>query len=174
MALHVIIDGYNVIRRSNQLSMLDLQDIQEGREGLQDMMAAYRQARGHRITIVFDGQHASHLGMQRHRVKGMQVLFSGKGETADDVIKRMAAKEGERVLIVSSDREIIRFAASRGAATIGAREFEQKVSTALYSNTSAPSGDQGDYGWRPTTRKKGPSRRLPKRRRRNNRKLHKL
>jgi len=174
MSLHVIIDGYNVIRRSNQLSILDLQDIQDGREGLQDMMAAYRQTRGHRITIVFDGQHASHLGVQRHRVHGMQVLFSGTGETADDVIKRMVAKEGERALIVSSDRDIISFAASRGAATIGAREFEQKVSAALYSNTSARKGDQGDYGWRPTTRKKGPSRRLPKRKRRNNRKLVKL
>jgi len=174
MALHVIIDGYNVIRRSNQLNILDLQDIQEGREGLQDLMAAYRQAKGHQITIVFDGQQASHLGIQRHRIQGMQIVFSGNGETADEVIKRMAAREGERALIVSSDRDIIRFAASRGATTIGAREFEQKVSTALYSNSGPGTGDHGEDGWRPTTRKKGPSRRLPKRKRRNNRKLVKL
>ncbi len=90
------------------------------------------------------------------------------------VIKRMAAKEGERALIVSSDRDIISFAASRGAATIGAREFEQKVSAALHSQTGESTKDHGDYGWRPTTRKKGPSRRLPKRRRRNNRKIVKL
>jgi len=36
MPLHIIIDGYNVIRRSKQLSLLDLQDIQEGREALQN------------------------------------------------------------------------------------------------------------------------------------------
>ncbi len=173
MSLHVIIDGYNVIRQSNHLSIIDLQDIQEGRQGLQDLMAAYRQTRGHQITIVFDGLHATHLGVQRHRANGMLIIFSGNGETADDVIKRMAAKEGARALIVSSDRDITDFAASKGAATIGAREFEQKVSAALYLN-SGHTEDYHDGGWRPTTRKKGPSRRLPKRRRRLNLKLHKL
>ncbi len=174
MSLHVIIDGYNIIRQSHRLSILDLQDIQDGRDGLQDMMAAYRKSKGHQITIVFDGTHAPHLGMQRHRFQGMQILFSRNGETADDVIKRMAAKEGERALVVSSDRDIVSFAASRGAATIGARAFEQKVFEALYSDDDGGAGEQGDGGWRPTTRKKGPSRRLPKRRRRNNRKLVKL
>jgi predicted RNA-binding protein with PIN domain len=173
MSLHVIIDGYNVIRQSNRLSILDLQDIQEGREGLQVLMAAYRQRKGHKITIVFDGTHASHLGMQRHQLQGMQILFSRNGETADDVIKQIASKEGERALIVSSDRDITSFAAARGAATIGAKEFEHKVFAALYENTDSL-GDHDDGGWRPTTRKKGPSRRLPKRRRRNNRKLVKL
>ena len=174
MSLHVIIDGYNVIRQSNQLSQIDLHDIQEGREALQDMMADYRKAKGHKITIVFDGTHAYHLGIQRHRFQGMQILYSSNGKTADDVIKRMVAKERERALIVSSDRDIISFAVSKGAATIGAREFEHKVIAALYSRQNGVSRDDRDCGWRPTTRKKGPSRRSPKRRRRNNRKLVKL
>jgi len=174
MSLHVIIDGYNVIRQSDQLSILDLQDIQEGRQGLQDMMATYRQTKGHQITIVFDGTRAPHLGTQRHRIHGMQILFSRNGETADDVIKRMAANEGERVLIVSSDRDIVSFAAARGAATIGAREFEHKVFEAIYLKETGSKGENDTGGWRPTTRKKGPSRRLPKRRRRLNKRLIKL
>ena len=41
-------------------------------------------------------------------------------------------------------------------------------------DTGGGTGDYGEGGWRPTTRKKGPSRRLPKQRRRNNKRLLKL
>ena len=34
MALHLIIDGYNLIRQSPWLSLLDARDLEEGREAL--------------------------------------------------------------------------------------------------------------------------------------------
>ena len=46
MSIHIIIDGYNLIRQSNRLSILDLQDIQLGRDALVDMLAAYNQKKG--------------------------------------------------------------------------------------------------------------------------------
>ena len=55
MSLHIIIDGYNLIRQSGQLSMLDMQDLQLGREALVDMLAAYKRFKAHRITVVCDG-----------------------------------------------------------------------------------------------------------------------
>ena len=42
MSIHIIIDGYNLIRQSNRLSALDNQDIQLGREALLYMLAAYK------------------------------------------------------------------------------------------------------------------------------------
>ena len=173
MSIHIIIDGYNLIRQSAALSTLDQQDIMLGREALVDMLAAYRKIKPHRITVVFDGSNSPAFSPQRNRQKGISIRFSPSGESADDVIKRMAHKEREKALVVSSDRDIANFAASRGAATIGAQEFEAKIEMAAYDD--APGGkDEDSGGWTPTTRKKGPSRRLSKKQRRNRMKIKKL
>ena len=173
MSIHIIIDGYNLIRQSAHLSIIDLQDIQQGREALVDMLAAYKRIKAHQITVVFDGTRAPLFSQQRDRQKGISILFSSNNQTADDVIKKMARREKQKALIVSSDRDILRSVASYGAATITANAFEDKLAMTLYSG--ADDIDDGENeGWKPTTRKKGPSRRQPKRQRRNRGKIRKL
>ncbi|MEA1949073.1 MAG: NYN domain-containing protein [Thermodesulfobacteriota bacterium] len=173
MSIHIIIDGYNLIRRSSSLSTLDQQDIQLGREALLDTLSSYKKIKHHMITIVFDGTHAPPLSQHKDRVKGIKIKFSRSGETADTVIKRMAAKEREKALVVSSDLDIVNFAASMGAATISSPAFEEKITMAIYMDTKGEVG-QNQGGWVPTTKKKGPSRRLSKRKRRNRVKIKKL
>jgi predicted RNA-binding protein with PIN domain len=173
MSIHIIIDGYNLIRQSTKLSSLDQQDIMLGREALIEMLAAYRQIKPHRITVVFDGRNSPVFSPQHNRQKGISIRFSRSGESADDVIKHMAHKEREKALVVSSDREVADSAASSGAATISAQEFEAKVEMAAYFDS--PIGETEDSsGWTPTTKKKGPSRRLSKKQRRNRMKIKKL
>ncbi len=174
MSLHIIVDGYNVIRQSEQLRIIDLRDMQEGREALQDMLVEYRKRKGHPITIVFDGTYAFSPDTRRQRFRGISILFSRHGETADTVIKRMAAREKERALVVSSDRDIVSFVRSVGSATIGSGAFEEKIFQALYSGENVGMEDSPNTGWIPTTRKKGPSRRLSKKKRRNRDKIVKL
>ena len=173
MSLHIIIDGYNLIRQSNNLSSLDRQDMQQGRETLIDMLAAYKKMKAHRITVVFDGTEAPLHSQQRDRRKGISILFSHNGETADAVIKKMARRERQKALVVSSDLEIVQSAASSGAATISADEFERKLEISIYTNGIETDRD-GNRGWKPTTKKKGPSRRLSKRQRTNRAKIRKL
>jgi predicted RNA-binding protein with PIN domain len=173
MSLHIIIDGYNLIRQSSRLSMLDLQDIQLGREALVNMLAAYKKYKAHRITVVFDGTGSPLLARQRDRQKGITMVYSHDGESADAVIKKMARREGSKALVVSSDQEVVRSAASWGAATISARDFEDRLVTShLLDGTQADGEDLS--GWKPTTKKKGPRKRLPKRQRKNRAKLNKL
>ncbi len=173
MSIHIIIDGYNLIRQSNRLSALDQQDIMLGREALVDMLAAYRKFKPHRITVVFDGRDSPVFSPQRNRQKGISLRFSRRGESADDVIKRMAHRERQKALVVSSDREVADFAAVSGAATISSKEFETKMEMA--ADVDSPTEDGEDsQGWIPTTRKKGPSRRLSKKQRRNRMKIKKL
>lgn len=174
MSLHIIVDGYNVIRQSKQLRILDLRDIQEGRETLQDILVEYRKSKGHRITIVFDGTDAISSHEKRQRFRGIEILFSRHGETADTVIKRMAAREKERALVVSSDRDIVSFVRSVGSATIGSRAFEDRIFQTFQGIESGGMEEPLETGWVPTTRKKGPSRRLPKKKRRNRNKTVKL
>lgn len=173
MSLHIIIDGYNLIRQSGQLSRLDMQDIQLGREALVDMLAAYKKFKAHRITVVFDGAGTPLLSRQRDRQKGITVVYSNKDESADAVIKKMARREGPKALVVSSDQEIVRSAASWGSATVSAHEFEGRLVEARFLD-GARLEDENQNGWTPTTKKKGPSRRLPKKQRRNRAKLNKL
>jgi hypothetical protein len=90
------------------------------------------------------------------------------------VIKKMASKEREKALIVSSDRDVVLAAASFQSATIPSAEFESRLALAEQMNSPGETGDEEDGGWIPTTRKKGPSRRLSKRRRRNRMKVRKL
>ncbi len=173
MSLHIIIDGYNLIRQSGQLSLLDLQDIQLGREALVDLLAAYKKFKAHRITVVFDGTGSPLFSRQRDRQKGITIVYSHNGESADEVIKKMARQEGPKALVVSSDQEVVRSAAAWGAATINARDFESKLVTSRHLD-SMPIEGENLSGWRPTTKKKGPRRRLPKKQRKNRAKLGKL
>jgi predicted RNA-binding protein with PIN domain len=173
MSLHIIIDGYNLIRQSSRLGTLDLQDIQLGREALVDMLAAYKKFKAHHITVVFDGTGSPLLSRQRDRQKGITIVYSHNEESADTVIKKMARREGPKALVVSSDQDIVRSAASWGAATISARDFESKLITSQYLDGTQIEGESQN-GWTPTTKKKGPSRRLPKKRRKNLAKISKL
>lgn len=173
MSVHIIIDGYNLIRQSNSLSDLDRQDIQLGREALLDMLAAYRRIKRHVITVVFDGTNAPPFFQHKNQVKGIKVKFSRSGESADSVIKRMASREREKALVVSSDLDIVNFAAAKGTATIGSSDFEEKITMAVYMDTKGVERED-EGGWGPTTKKKGPSKRLSKRKRRNRIKIRKL
>ena len=173
MSIHIIIDGYNLIRQSKQLSALDLQDIQLGREALIDMLAAYKKIKAHRITVVFDGTRPPLLALQRDRQKGITIVFSHHGESADTIIKQMAGREAEKALVVSSDLDIVHTVEARGAATISAVDFENKLTLSYYAAGMETNRDAYN-GWKPTTRKKGPSRRQSKKRRKTQAKIRKL
>ncbi len=173
MPVHIIIDGYNLIRQSPELSRLDRHDLQTGREALLDLLASYKRIKAHKITVVFDGTGAPGFSTNRDRVKGIAVIFSRHGETADSVIKKMASREREGALVVSSDRAVTAFAQSRGSAIINSPAFEQKLLLAEYMQVKDIEAES-DSGWKPTTRKKGPHRRLSKKARRSKAKIQKL
>ena len=175
MSLHIVIDGYNLIRQSKRLSQLEHISLQEGREALVQGLASYRKVKRYPITVVFDGAEAPSLVEKRSREKGIHIVFSRPGESADTVIKRMVRREGERAVVVTSDKEVADFAAAHGAATIDSVEFETKMNMAAQSDlTAADFGGEEHAGWTPTTKKKGPSRRTSKKERRTRTRTRKL
>ncbi|MDJ0784298.1 MAG: NYN domain-containing protein [Desulfosarcinaceae bacterium] len=174
MGLHLIIDGYNLIRQSDWLGDIDRRSLQRGREALLTALIRYQQLRGHRITVVFDGGRAPGFGDQRDRQGGVEIRFSRPGELADAVIKRLCVRERGQVLVVTSDAAIIRYAEARGVATIGSPAFEEKLKMAQYLAENGVAEERIERGWSPTTRKKGPARRRSKRQRRNRLKTRKL
>jgi predicted RNA-binding protein with PIN domain len=174
MALHIVIDGYNLIRQSRSLAALDRDDMQAGRDALVDLLSTYKKVKAYPITVVFDGAEAQ-VGMpRRDSVKGIDVRYSGPGELADTVIKRIAGREKERALVVSSDNELVNYVQSRGAAVVSADEFENRLAMARYFDQADGAEPDEGSGWQPTTKKRGPAKRLPKQKRRMRKKVAKL
>ena len=174
MAIHIIIDGYNLIRQSPELAAMDRQDLQLGRDGLVSLLAAYKKVKAHKITVVFDGADASALYGSRDRAKGIAIRYSHGGESADDVIRRMARREGDKALVVSSDREVMAAAEAAGATVLDSAAFEERLFMARYFAVKGEGEEAASAEWVPTTRKKGPSRRLPKRKRKARKRIEKL
>ncbi|MEJ2671866.1 MAG: NYN domain-containing protein [Deltaproteobacteria bacterium] len=167
--MHLIIDGYNVIRQSPQLQLLDAMDLQAGREALLELLAQYRSRSHHRIIVVFDGWQHGDLKETRDRYQGLLIIYSRRGERADEVIKRLLHRERERALVVSSDRELQLYAEQVRAAWINANQFEGSY---LHGPAGAPDDGADTEASSPrSTRKKGPARRLQRQRRQRLKKL---
>ncbi len=80
MALHLIIDGYNLIRQSRELSSLEARDLAAGREALLALLAAYHRARQvHKVTVIFDGREAGDVKESRDRHQGVAVIYFPPG-----------------------------------------------------------------------------------------------
>jgi uncharacterized protein len=170
--MHLIVDGYNVIRQSTQLQILDAIDLQTGREALLELLSRYRSRSHHHITVVFDGWQHGDLKEGRDRHQGILIIFSRRGERADEVIKRLLHQERERALVVTSDREIQVCAEQVKASWINAGQFELS-----YLQSPDGSGEpeaEVDSASPRGTHKKGPARRLSKSQRQLRQRLKKL
>ncbi len=172
--MHIVVDGYNLIRQSRQFRALDRQDLETGRRALVAALAAYKKIKPNTITVVFDGKDAP-LGMpRRDHSQGIELRFSGPGELADAVIKRMANRERQGLMVVSSDQEVVNYARAKGAGIIGVTEFEERLHLAQMMAGKGMAEGEPAEGWAATTKKRGPAKRLPKRQRLMQRKTDKL
>ncbi len=170
MSMHLIVDGYNVIRQVPRLQAMDARDLEAGRLALLEALAAYRQIRpAHKVTVIFDGWQGGGLQESRDRYRGLTVVYSRRGEQADEVIKRLLNREGQRAVVVSSDRELQTFARAVGAAWVAAAQFARQY---LEGAGDSPADDEADHS--AASDKKGPARRLPKQERRRRQRLRKL
>jgi predicted RNA-binding protein with PIN domain len=102
----------------------------------------------------------------------MLIIYSRRGEKADEVIKRIAAREREGSLIISSDREIMNYAERVGAAIMSAEEFSFRLySACIEEGLEGAEEDQATWSG---TKKKGPAHRDSKKLRRQRRRVKKI
>lgn len=86
----------------------------------------------------------------------------------------MAKKWRQGATVVTSDREVAHFAEMVGATAVSSEEFEEKIGMVVVMEEKGMDGEEeGEIG-RKGTKKKGPGRRLSKRRRRAIERLKKL
>ncbi|MBA2847868.1 hypothetical protein G4V39_06500 [Thermosulfuriphilus ammonigenes] len=166
MGIHLIIDGYNLIRQSPALRAAEAEAIESGREALLDLLWRYKKVKGHQVTVVFDAWGSREARRQRQTIKGIKVIYSRAGETADEVIRELVRKEGQRAIVVSSDREVQAYAERFGATSISSPEFESRLELALYQDLKGLEEDD--------LPPQGRGKKLPKKLRRRQARLRKL
>ena len=163
--MHIIIDGYNLIRQSAALRRYERFSLEEGRKALIRLTSLYKRRKGYKVTVVFDGWEGGPAEEERDRQEGIDIVYSRRGEKADDVIKRMVQHRGEECVVVSSDRDIADFVSRRGGTAVSSQDFEaliDKVKDRM-SDTQSRSDegyDKDEDDVREGVKRKGPSRRL--------------
>ncbi|WP_225797711.1 NYN domain-containing protein [Streptomyces aculeolatus] len=115
---HMVVDGYNVTKTGYPTLPLEKQRLR-----LLGGLAGLAAQTGAEVTCVFDGAELA-APVLLAPPRGVRVLFSKPGETADELIRRLVRAEptGRPVVVVSADREV-----ADGVAAAGARP----VSSAL-------------------------------------------
>jgi hypothetical protein len=170
--MHLIIDGYNLLALTGTTGGLPHSD--DAREALLRDLAAYRHRKGHAVTVVFDGWQRGQLIEGREHRAGVEVIYSKRGERADQVIERLSAEYGTDCAVVSSDHEVMRAARANGAVIMKAPEFAQKLGPSASTERRIAFKELAvdeDPLARRRPDKKGNPRKLPKALRRRSRQL---
>jgi predicted RNA-binding protein with PIN domain len=110
---HLIVDGYNAsIAGYGGLPLSDQRRL------LVDGLAAIAARTSAEITCCFDGAEVESRGQRLER--GVRVLFSDPGMTADELIRRLVSAEppGRVLIVVSTDAEVAQRAAAAGANSV--------------------------------------------------------
>jgi predicted RNA-binding protein with PIN domain len=161
MSIFIIIDGYNLIRKYSPLSRAERGDFSKGREKLLEWLWEYRKKVPNPITVVFDGTKGGEPEEGRDIYKGIKVRYSSLGHTADEVIKRLVSQDGEKYLVVTSDRELGSYCQFRKAGWIRSEDFAQKVEEKLWKEEKEELEEAEDLGVS-AHKKKGSAFRLSK------------
>jgi len=124
--MHILIDGYNFLHASagtdHDWTPLPLED---ARIAIVNFLATRRRPRREQLTVVFDGAGTRYMDVRRENQRGVEVIFSPAGVTADEVIRGTVrdAPNPRSILVVSADREIADFVKRLGAKVIGPLTF---------------------------------------------------
>jgi predicted RNA-binding protein with PIN domain len=119
---HLIVDGYNVTKRGFAEMSLEQQ-----RKRLITGLGGIAAQTGDEITVVFDGAERVH-GLPP-APRGVRVLFSRKGDTADELIRQLVRAEpaGRPIVVISSDREVADGVRRHGAYPMGADSLLRRL-----------------------------------------------
>ncbi|HMK76764.1 MAG TPA: NYN domain-containing protein [Thermodesulfobacteriota bacterium] len=169
--MHLIIDGYNLLHIAHSLTRLDSTQLRQERDRLINHLSAYQRLKPSAITLVFDGWLGGWTTEQREIKRGIEVIYSRLGEKADEVIKRLVRETGSAAIVITSDRDISKFAERMDAAVIPSEQFQERLEL---SSDRLEEGLEEEEEEDKGVKKKGLARRLSKKGKRTRAALKKL
>ena len=105
MALvRILIDGYSLLHNCPEIAPGRPRHSASAREELIEVLTRYQDACGTPVTVIFDGSGPKRVGKDEF-ARQVEVLYSGAGQTADDIIERVAYRLQDYgdVLVVTDD-----------------------------------------------------------------------
>ncbi|WP_418956622.1 NYN domain-containing protein [Streptomyces tritici] len=121
---HLVVDGYNVTKTGYPTMPLEKQRLR-----LLGGLSALAARSGAEITCVFDGAELA-APVLLAPPRGVRVLFSKPGVTADELIRQLVRAEppGRPVVVVSTDREVADGVAKSGARPVASALLLKRLS----------------------------------------------
>jgi uncharacterized protein len=130
----ILIDGYNVIRRTPSLAVAEQHGLYAARDALKALVVARYRGTPHRVLLVFDGVGPTETAVALRCGVGSQEIYAATDTTADGVIRRVVdasrADWGNRIAVFSDDWEVTRHATQQGAHGGSAAELAQHLTQA--------------------------------------------
>ena len=87
---YLLVDGHSVIFAWEDLRKMHSRRTAAARDELIRRLTAYQDTTGVRVVVAFDGK--GDLTNEACEPGGIQVFYSGAGQTADEIVERLAAK----------------------------------------------------------------------------------
>ncbi|MDQ6660381.1 MAG: NYN domain-containing protein [Chloroflexota bacterium] len=129
MGRDILVDGYNVIKNSSTFQVVEAKNFAAARERLITQLRNRYRHTPHQVIVVFDG--SGEVEQVSHELR-IRIIYSRRGEKADQVIVRLAAEArlaGREVEMYSNDGEVRQGVAERGG-NVGSTN---QLTTQLYA-----------------------------------------
>lgn len=127
----LIVDGYNVIGAWAELQHLQREaSIELARDRLVERLSSYVAVHRYETIVVFDAYAQTQPAHHQSTSAGIQVCFTGWGETADTWIERCCAQyrgSRKRVRVATSDRVQQLVVSGYGAEWLSAQQLLREV-----------------------------------------------
>ena len=129
---YLIVDGYNVIHASKELSDLFRENMDAARTRLEDEVSNYQGFDGAETIIVFDAYNRKNNAGRTMRKGNIAVVFTKEDQTADAYIEKFTHdhREKDSVRVVTSDNAEQTIAIGNGAIRVSSREFLKELKKA--------------------------------------------
>jgi len=129
---YLIVDGYNIINNWPDFAGVRGQDLAHAREHLAEILANYQALSGKQVILVFDAHQVKGPETVEYK-NGMQVIYTGQGKTADQVIEQLVYSlgKGYAVTVATSDWLEQRLVLGKDGLRISARELRLLVMDTL-------------------------------------------
>jgi predicted RNA-binding protein with PIN domain len=134
MALvRILVDGYSLLHNWPELAPGAARHSERARDALTGMLQEYQDACGTPVTVFFDGQGARRRRPENLGENAVEILFSGTGQTADDLIERAAHRFQDygEVLVVTDDFAERETVSAANASVASCANFIRMIDQAL-------------------------------------------
>ncbi|MBE5826813.1 MAG: GTP-binding protein [Butyrivibrio sp.] len=129
MKEYLLVDGYNVIYASKELSDLAARDLKAARDSLIDTLCNFQGFRKETVILVFDAYRVQGGKEHLDNINGLSVIYTREAETADQYIEKAAHEMSKKykVTVATSDAIEQVIVLSSGALRLSARDLWDEI-----------------------------------------------